>query len=115
MLSPPGWKRPADQTPAGARRRGGRNKGWPARQRNSSLLASARQLQAHVRRLPTMGEAEPHESARRLLLGLLTRMVSRHVRPGHLACGGSPQMLAENCQLVAKSRGQALDHVRSCD
>src|SRR5438067_13579215 len=34
---------------AGARRRSGRHKGWPARQRNSSLLASARQLQALVR------------------------------------------------------------------
>src|ERR1041385_1562903 len=46
--------------PAGARRRGGRQRGWPARQRNSSLLVSARQLQAHVRRLLT--EVLPHES-----------------------------------------------------
>src|SRR5438046_2411327 len=34
---------------AGARRWSGRHKGWPARQRNSSLLVSARQLQALVR------------------------------------------------------------------
>src|SRR5437879_5081876 len=37
---------------AGARRRSGKQKGSPARQRNSSLLVSARQLQALVRRLP---------------------------------------------------------------
>src|SRR5947207_1582704 len=78
-------------------------------------LGLACELQALVRRPHTVGEAEPHESARRVLLGLVTRMVPRHVRPGHLACGSSPQMLAENCQLVAKSRRQALDHVRSCD
>src|SRR6266702_5224096 len=36
--------------PAGARSWSRRQKGWPARQRNSSLLVSARQLQAHVRR-----------------------------------------------------------------
>src|SRR6266850_546962 len=35
---------------AGARRWSRRHKGLPARQRNSSILASARQLQAHVRR-----------------------------------------------------------------
>src|SRR2546427_8067042 len=35
--------------PRGARSRSGRQRGWPARQRNSSLLVSARQLQAHVR------------------------------------------------------------------
>src|SRR6266568_3041458 len=35
--------------PAGARRWSGRRKGSPARQRNSSLLVSARQLQALVR------------------------------------------------------------------
>jgi len=34
--------------PAGARRRSGRQRGYSARQRNCSLLASARQLQAHV-------------------------------------------------------------------
>src|SRR5881628_474733 len=34
---------------AGARQWGGRQKGWAARQRNSSLLVSARQLQALVR------------------------------------------------------------------
>src|SRR6266487_205400 len=34
----------------GASRRSGRQRGKPARQRNSSLLESARQLQAHVRR-----------------------------------------------------------------
>src|SRR5437016_5557415 len=36
--------------PVGARRRSSRKKGWPARQHNSSLLVSARQLQALVRR-----------------------------------------------------------------
>src|SRR5260370_37550261 len=36
--------------PAGARRWSGRQRGQPARQRNSSLLVSARQLQALVRR-----------------------------------------------------------------
>src|SRR2546427_1885203 len=35
--------------PGGARRWSGRQKGWPARQRHSSLLVSARQLQALVR------------------------------------------------------------------
>src|SRR6266568_4302051 len=35
--------------PGGARRSSGRQRGSPARQRNSSLLVSARQLQALVR------------------------------------------------------------------
>src|SRR2546428_702072 len=35
--------------PAGARRWSGKKKGWPARQHNSSIPVSARQLQAHVR------------------------------------------------------------------
>src|SRR2546426_12150545 len=38
----------------GARRWSGRQKGKPARQRNSSLLVSARQLQAHVRQQPSL-------------------------------------------------------------
>src|SRR2546422_955056 len=38
----------------GARRWSGRQKGKPARQRNSSLLVSARQLQAHVRQQPPL-------------------------------------------------------------
>src|SRR5881396_2236656 len=41
--------------PAAARRWSGRQKGSPARQRNSSLLVGARQLQALVRRLPVAG------------------------------------------------------------
>src|SRR6266516_2050482 len=40
----------AAATPAGARRWSGRQKGSPAKQRNSSLLVSARQVQALVRR-----------------------------------------------------------------
>src|SRR6266571_545526 len=40
--------------PAGARQWSGREKGWPARQRNSSLLVSARQLQALVRQPETV-------------------------------------------------------------
>src|SRR5437867_10084031 len=48
---------------AGARRRSGRQKGWPARQRNSSLLESARQLQALVRQRGHVSELVrlPHE------------------------------------------------------
>src|SRR2546426_12742790 len=38
----------------GARRWSGRQKGKPASQRNSSLLVSARQLQAHVRQQPPL-------------------------------------------------------------
>src|SRR6266487_7136394 len=38
--------------PGGARRWSGRQRGWVARQRNSSLLLSARQLQALVRPRP---------------------------------------------------------------
>src|SRR6266550_6445462 len=38
--------------PEGARRHSGRQRGWPARQHNSSLLVSARQLQALVRPQP---------------------------------------------------------------
>src|SRR6266571_74274 len=47
--------------PAGARRWSGRQKGWLARQRNSSLLVRARQLQALVRQrgLRTSGTALP--------------------------------------------------------
>src|SRR6266576_1954703 len=43
---------------AGARRCSGRNKGWPARQHNSSLLVSARQLQALVRQRHGLGARE---------------------------------------------------------
>src|SRR5437899_12239340 len=47
---------------AGTRRWSGREKGWPARQRNSSLLVSARQLQALVRRCARVtGPFDPRE------------------------------------------------------
>src|SRR2546430_10867985 len=55
----------AGASPAGAGRWSGREKGWPARQRNSSLLVSARQLQAHVRQAPLR-----HAEALHQLLGL---------------------------------------------
>jgi len=54
-LLPNGSRLSCGATPAGARRRSGRKKGSAARQRNSSLLVSARQLQAHVRQQPFDG------------------------------------------------------------
>src|SRR3989449_9342842 len=47
---------------AGTRRWSGREKGWPARQRNSSLLVSARRLQALVTRCARVtGPFDPRE------------------------------------------------------
>src|SRR2546430_16350851 len=47
---------------AGARRWRRREKGSRARQRNSSLLVSARQVQALVRRLPAAKNAKPRDT-----------------------------------------------------
>src|SRR5438046_2498746 len=95
---------------AGARRRSGRKKGPPARQRNSSLLVSARQLQAPVRRplqrtAPlTQPEAAPIDAgspepapagavavmaSNRPLFTRLTRSQSRPPNGSRLSCGAS--------------------------
>src|SRR2546429_5262115 len=94
--------------PAGARRWRRRENGWPARQRNSSLLASARQLQALVRRplqrtAPlTQPEAAPIDAgprepapagavavmvSNRPLFTRLTRSQSRPPNGSRLSCG----------------------------
>src|SRR6266853_250578 len=57
---------------AGARRWSGRQKGWPARQRNSSLLVSARQLQAHVRQRADHQIPQPTTVSRTQLPDCLT-------------------------------------------
>src|SRR5438876_8359770 len=63
---------------AGARRGSGRQKGSPARQRNSSLLVSARQLQALVRRRQRGGESSGSAAA-----SCQDRLKQRHERKEH--------------------------------
>ena len=61
----------AGATPAGARSRSGRQRGWPARQRNSSLIVSARQLQPRVRRQAGITKGKCYLSADNKLLPII--------------------------------------------
>ena len=94
--SPPNGSRLSCGRPA-RRRSDVKRQFAPARAQHSASFKTitARQLQALVRRPLTMGEAEAHVSAGRLLLGLLARMVPRHLTPGHVAARGSPQLVSE--------------------
>src|ERR1051326_843314 len=90
--------------PAGARQRSRRQRGWPARQRNSSHK-SARQLQAHVRRLP--GTAHYESLSQKMMVA--AQPISVSTSPGiigshHCICKQTMLTLAPTSPTIAAAR-----------